>query len=69
MFIKCNEMIFSPNEDFTYKVELTRCQFSNNGEIIEGTITFPRVYRRQKRSFEFLPVKENSEIFTLYIPE
>lgn len=69
MFIKCKEMISSPNEDFTHKVELIGCQFSNNGEMIGGTITFPRVYRRQEGSFEFLPTKEDSEIFTLYIPE
>ena len=69
MFIKCNEMISSPNEDFTHKVELIGCQFLNDGRVIEGTIIFPRVYKMQENSFEFLPAKENSEIFTLYIPE
>lgn len=69
MLIKCKEMVSSPNEDCTRKVELIGCQFSNNGEMIEGTIVFPRVYKRQENSFEFLPAKEDSEIFTLYIPE
>lgn len=69
MLIKCKEVISSPNEDLTRRIELIGCQFSNNGEIIEGTITFPRVYKRQEDSFEFLPTKEDSEIFTLCIPE
>lgn len=69
MFIKCKEMISSPNEDLTHKIELLGCQFKSNGEIIEGTITFPRVYKRQENSFEFLPAAEDSEIFTLCIHE
>lgn len=69
MLINCKEVIFSPNEDLTRKVECIGCQFSNNGEVIEGTIVFPRVYKRQENSFEFLPAKEDSEIFTLYIPD
>lgn len=69
MLINCKEMISSPNEDLTRKIELIGCQFSNNGKIIEGTITFPRVFKRNEDSFEFLPAKEDSEIFTLYIPE
>ena len=69
MFINCKEIISSPNEDLTRKVELIGCQFSNNGEIIEGNIVFPRVFKRQENSFVFFPEKEDSEIFTLYIPE
>ena len=69
MFIKCKEIISSPNEDCTRKVELIGCQFSNNGEVIEGTIVFHRVRKKQEDSIEFLPAKEDSEIFTLYIPE
>ena len=62
-------MISSPNEDLTRKVELIGCQFSNNGEIVEGNIVFHRVLKRQEDSFVFLSKKEDSEIFTLYIPE
>lgn len=62
-------MISSPNTDHTYKIELHGVQFKNNGEIIEGTVIFPRVYPTQEKLFEFLPEKEDSEIFTLYIPE
>ena len=69
MLINCKEVVSSPNEDLTRRVECIGCQFSNNGELIEGTIVFPRVYKRQEDSFEFLPAKEDSEIFTLYIPE
>lgn len=69
MLINCKEMISSPNEDLTRKVELIGCQISNNGEIIEGNIVFHRVFKKQEDSFVFLPKEENSEIFTLYIPE
>ena len=62
-------MIFSPNEDLTCKVECIGCQFLNNGEVIEGTIVFPRVYQRQGNLLEPLTEKENSVIFTLYISE
>lgn len=67
MLISCKEMISSPNEDLTCKVECIECRFLNNGEIIKGTIVLPRVYQRQENLLELLPVKENSEIFTLYI--
>lgn len=69
MLISCKEMIFSPNEDLTCKVECIGCQFLNNGEVIEGTIVFPRVYQRQGNLLEPLTEKENSVIFTLYISE
>lgn len=71
MFVKCKEIISSPNNNGTRKIELVGCQFANNGEVIEGTITFPNVYKSQENSFEYFPAIENkdSEIFTLYIPE
>ena len=69
MLINCKEVISSVNEDLTRKIECIGCQFSNNGEIIEGTIVFPRVRKKQEDSFEFLSAKEDTEIFTLYIPE
>jgi hypothetical protein len=62
-------MISSSNKDHTHKIELHGVQFKNNGEVIEGTVIFPRVYPTQGKSFEFLPEKEDSEVFTVYIPE
>ena len=69
MFINCREMISSPNKDGTYNIQILGCQFSNNGKIIEGEMTFPRVLKRGEDLFDAMVKEEGSEIFTLYIPE
>ena len=69
MLFNCKEMITTPNDDFTDKIEFIGCKFMNNGIEIEGNITFPRVAKRTKDSFECYPIEGNSEIFTVYIPE
>lgn len=69
MFINCKEMISSPNGDGTYNIKLLGCQFSSDGKIIEGEIAFPKIIRRGEGLFATMQTNENSEIFTVYIPE
>ena len=70
MQISCENMIATPNEDGTYKLELVNCPFKdNNGEEIIGTITFPRVSKDGVDSFKNENYIPNSEIFTVVVPE
>ena len=53
MTINCENMIVTPNEDGTYKLELLNCPFKDsNGEEINGMITFPRVSKDGVNSFK-----------------
>lgn len=69
MKINCKEMIVTPNDDFTYKVELIGCNFISNGKEIEGMITFHRVSKSGVDSFQNENVIPGSEIFTVIVPE
>lgn len=70
MQINCENMIVTPNEDGTYKLELLNCPFKdNNGEEISGIITFPRVSKDGVDSFKNENVIPKSEIFSVIIPE
>lgn len=70
MFINCKEMIITPNDDGTYKLELLNCPFrDNNGEEISGVVTFPRVSKDGVDSFKNENVLPKSEIFNVIIPE
>lgn len=70
MQINCENMIVTPNEDGTYKLELLNCPFKdNNGEEISGMITFPRVSKDGVNSFKNENVIPKSEIFSVIIPE
>lgn len=70
MQINCENMIVTPNEDGTYKLELLNCQFKdNNGEEISGMITFPRVSKDGIDSFKNENYLPKSEIFTVIVPE
>ena len=70
MQINCENMIVTPNEDGTYKLELLNCQFKdNNGEEISGMITFPRVSKDGVDSFKNENAIPKSEIFSVIIPE
>ena len=70
MQINCENMIVTPNEDGTYKLELLNCPFKdNNGEEIIGMITFPRVSKDGVDSFKNENVLPKSEIFSVIIPE
>ena len=69
MFINCKEMISSPNGDGTYNIQLLGCKFLNHEKIIEGDLTFQRVSKRSEDLFDIMKIDENSEIFTVCIPE
>ena len=63
-------MIVTPNEDGTYKLELLNCPFKdNNGEEISGIITFPRVSKDGVDSFKNENVIPKSEIFSVIVSE
>lgn len=70
MQINCENMIITPNEDGTYKLEFFNCLFKDtNGEEISGIITLPRVSKDGVDSFKNENVMPKSEIFTMIIPE
>ena len=70
MQINCENMIVTPNEDGTYKLELLNCPFKdNNGEEISGMVTFPRVSKDGVDSFKNENEIPKSEIFSVIIPE
>ena len=69
MLFNCKEVITTPNNDFTDKIEFIGCKFMCNGKEIEGNMVFHRVSKLTKDSFEYYPIEGNSEIFTVYIPE
>jgi len=70
MQINCENMIVTPNEDGTYKLELLNCPFKdNNGEEISGMITFPRVSKDGVNSFKNENIIPKSEIFNVIVPE
>ena len=70
MQINCENMIVTPNENGTYKLELLNCLFTDsNGGEISGIITFPRVSKDGIGSFKNENVLPKSEIFTVIIPE
>lgn len=70
MQINPENMIITPNEDSTYKLELLNCPFKdNNGEEINGIITFPRVSKIGIDSFKNENYMPNSEIWSVTIPE
>jgi hypothetical protein len=70
MQINFENMIVTPNEDGTYKLELLNCPFKdNNGEEISGMITFPRVSKDGVDSFKNENVIPKSEIFSVIVPE
>lgn len=70
MQINCENMIVTPNEDGTYKLELLNCPFKdNNGEEIIGMITFSRVSKDGVDSFKNENVIPKSEIFSVIVPE
>lgn len=66
----CQDMIITPNDDSTYKIELIGVKFNdNNGEEIEGVVTFPRVSKDGVNSFKNENVLPMSEMFAVCIPE
>lgn len=70
MNISCEEMVVSPNKDSTYKIELIGCKFKdNNGEEIEGIITFPKVSKVGLETFKNANTLPTSEVLTVYISE
>ena len=73
MKINCENMIVTPNEDGTYKLELLNCPFKdNNGEEINGVVIFPRVSKADIdsiNSFKNENILSKSEIFEVIIPE
>ena len=70
MKINCENMIITPNEDGTYKLELLNCPFKdNNGEEINGIVTFHRVSKNGVDSFKNENVLPKSEIFCVTIPD
>ena len=69
MQINCKEVIETPNDDFTKRVEFIGCKFMCNGKEIEGTIVLHRVVGHDLDSLEYYPIEDNSEIFTVCIPE
>ena len=70
MNINCEEMVVSPNKDSTYKIELVGCKFKdNNGEEIEGIITFPKVSKVGLKTFKNANILPTSEVLAVYIPE
>lgn len=70
MQINCENMIITPNDDGTYKLELLNYPFKdNNGEEISGIITFPRVSKVGIDSFKNENYLPNSEIWSVTIPE
>lgn len=70
MQINCENMIVTSNKDGTYKLKLLNCPFKdNNGEEINGMITFPRVSKDGVDSFKNENVLPKSEIWSVYIPE
>lgn len=70
MQINYENMIITPNEDGTYKLELINCPFTdNNGEEISGVVTFHRVSKLGIDTYNNENVLPKSEIFTVIIPE
>lgn len=79
--INYKEIIITPNDDSTYKLEFIGCSFTNNGEKIEGNIVFPRVSKEEadahmraeskRRVYDFSTAVDDDEqeIFTIYIPD
>ena len=78
----CKEVIVTPNDDNTYKLEFVSCKLMDNGKEVEANIVFPRASKDQADSvsnsgtnlydfakFNSLPSNEESEIFTICIPE
>ena len=77
----CKEAIVTPNGDDTYKLKFVGCKFMDGGKEVEGDIVFSRVSKEQADSvnnnknfydfakFNSLPTDEESEIFTICIPE
>lgn len=39
----CKEVIVTPNDDSTYKLEFIGVKFIHNGEELEGNFVFPKV--------------------------
>lgn len=69
MIFNCNNIIITKNEDKTYKLELLNVPFKdNNGETVNGIITFPRVSEDGANSFKNENVLPKSEIFNVVIP-
>lgn len=79
--INSKEVIITPNDDNTYKLEFIGCKFVNNGEEVEAKIIFPKITKtgvdaalKSKDSanvydFALATTDEEPEIFTIYIPE
>lgn len=77
--INCKEVIITPNDDSTYKVECVGCKFVNNGEEVEGKIVFPKLTKTEvdaindtkNKIYEFTTAAtdEEPEIFTICIPD
>lgn len=70
MTINCENMLITPNEDGTYKLNLLNVPFKDaNGEEIIGMVEFPRVSKDGVDSFKNENILPDSEIYTVVVPE
>lgn len=57
-----------PNIDGTFTYEYTDCEFINaNGEVLKGTITFPKVIKKETNLFKADSVSPMSELMNFTI--
>ena len=79
--MNCKEVIMTPNDDDTYKLEFIGCKFMNNGEEVEGNIVFSKVTKTEADvavnakdnvniyDFASITTDEEPKIFEICIPE
>lgn len=77
----CGEVIVTPNDDSTYKLEFVGVKFMDNGKELEGNIVFPKVSKGEADAvvnmknnvniceFSSLATDDEPEIYKIIIPD
>lgn len=66
--INFDKVHISPNIDGTFTFEYTDCEFTNvSGEVFKGTITFPKVIKKETNLSKTDTMSSMSEIMNITI--